>query len=494
METTMKRHNASCAPVPDFTRLQYFYGQVLSAQDFQKEQDYFREKLKLHNRCLHGYGVVCGLKINPEPIDPTCESDNDRKRVEVERQLALVREEIKAASDTGAKQSAKAKKTKPGKNTASETLDQMRARAEKLERELEELEKLCDAEEKRTRIEVECGMALDCEGNELIVRRPLTIDLLDALRQRPDQQAKYEWPRTLYVSICFCEQPVDPVRPVMPDSCGTSTACTYGKVRDSVQIKVSVDPPARDERCETCCETCADHCVLLARIYNFRPGRPLSHDQIHNAARRPVSLYEPATITGISWTQGAHYSSGAAEDLLNHMEVRFSRDVLISSITDGVVDMWVIEGGKTRHSGIYSLEVEYKLPPGPARTTDRLKFRYAGDENLDPGDRVLVTIRGGFILDECCRPVNGMNTGGRTPLIPGEEFSRFKRPSHFQGCISPPPGFGPWHSGAGSPGGANFESWFYIANDDHDNRSRDRHRGDDDRNRDYRNSQNREAS
>ena len=69
METTTKRHNASCAPVPDFTRLSYFYGQMLSAQDFQREQDYFREKLKLHNRCLHGYGVVCGLAVTPEPLD-----------------------------------------------------------------------------------------------------------------------------------------------------------------------------------------------------------------------------------------------------------------------------------------------------------------------------------------------------------------------------------------------------------------------------------------
>jgi hypothetical protein len=99
--------------------------------------------------------------------------------------------------------------------------------------------------------------------------------------------------------------------------------------------------------------------------------------------------------------------------------------------------------------------------------TDRLKFHYAGDENLDPGDRILITIRGGFILDRCCRPVNGINTGGRTPLIPDDHYKKFRRETKGERCASPPPGFGPWHSGVASPGGANFEGWFYVA--DHEN-------------------------
>src|SRR6185503_8317504 len=173
-----------------------------------------------------------------------------------------------------------------------------------------------------------------------------------------DRKAKYDWPRSLWISLCFCEQRIDPVRPVVPDLCGSSEACTYGKIRDSVQAKVSFERPERDERCETCCAGCADHCVLLARIDGFQPGRPLSDKQIHNEARRPVSLHEPTTITGISWTQGASYSPEDADDLLRHMEVRFSRDVLVSTITPGVVDMWVLEGGESQRAGVYYLEVE----------------------------------------------------------------------------------------------------------------------------------------
>ena len=55
----------------DFLRLRYFHGQLLDACDFQREQAYFVEKLRLRNRCLHGYGVACGLLVSPVPsADP----------------------------------------------------------------------------------------------------------------------------------------------------------------------------------------------------------------------------------------------------------------------------------------------------------------------------------------------------------------------------------------------------------------------------------------
>ena len=44
-------------------RLRYFTGQMLTAENFQLEQEYFREKSKLHNRSLHGFGIVSGLKV-----------------------------------------------------------------------------------------------------------------------------------------------------------------------------------------------------------------------------------------------------------------------------------------------------------------------------------------------------------------------------------------------------------------------------------------------
>lgn len=50
-----------------FKRVNYFHGMLLTEQDFQDEQAYLREKLKLHNR-LHGYGVVWGLTLKAKCI------------------------------------------------------------------------------------------------------------------------------------------------------------------------------------------------------------------------------------------------------------------------------------------------------------------------------------------------------------------------------------------------------------------------------------------
>lgn len=44
-------------------RVRYFPRQLLTADDMRCEQEYFREKLRRHNRYLHGWGVVCGCTV-----------------------------------------------------------------------------------------------------------------------------------------------------------------------------------------------------------------------------------------------------------------------------------------------------------------------------------------------------------------------------------------------------------------------------------------------
>lgn len=65
----------SCSPP---RRNRYFHGQLLSAKDFQDEQTYFRNKQCLHNRLLHGSGIVTGLAVSIH-----------RDRIRVESGLAL---------------------------------------------------------------------------------------------------------------------------------------------------------------------------------------------------------------------------------------------------------------------------------------------------------------------------------------------------------------------------------------------------------------------
>lgn len=46
-------------------RVSYFSGQLITADDMRAEQEYFRQKLRRHNRYLHGWGVVCGCEVIP---------------------------------------------------------------------------------------------------------------------------------------------------------------------------------------------------------------------------------------------------------------------------------------------------------------------------------------------------------------------------------------------------------------------------------------------
>lgn len=46
-----------------FERNRYFYGKLLSVDDFETEQRYMNDKRRLINRLLHGSGVVCGLQV-----------------------------------------------------------------------------------------------------------------------------------------------------------------------------------------------------------------------------------------------------------------------------------------------------------------------------------------------------------------------------------------------------------------------------------------------
>src|SRR3982074_1302527 len=44
-------------------RARFFRGKQLTPEDLELQQQYFREKLKRHNRILHGFGIVSGLKV-----------------------------------------------------------------------------------------------------------------------------------------------------------------------------------------------------------------------------------------------------------------------------------------------------------------------------------------------------------------------------------------------------------------------------------------------
>lgn len=420
-------HDPACDAMPDFTRLRYFHGQMLVAGDLQTEQNYFREKLKLLNRCLQGYGTVCGLKVVPVKDDSKYEPDYEAP-----------------ARPYGEQQE--------GGPYDDQQQQQHHHHHHR----------------RHSRVEIECGLALDCEGNELVVRQPIRVDLWHELTESERKQLaehieRDERPRPrVYVSICYCVEPLDPVRPVIPDACTAVSECVYSKLRDTVKVKVSLRRPEADHCHDNCCGKCKDKCLLLAMVL-FEKGKPI---EVRNDVRRWVTPYEPVTITGINWVHAAeNYSPNEARKILQRdgLTVQFSRPILPETINKGVFDVFVYQGGRGQHGGIYYLDGEVSV----TKDNRHIVFKYTARETLQNADRVFIVVRTDFILDRCCRPVDGNHTGGRVPLLPAfhENKPAAGMPEYATVCIDPPRRYGSWTSGNGTPGGV-FESWFYIEDRD----------------------------
>ena len=56
-----------CTGLGSLQRPRFFAGQLLTERELTTAQDYVRAKSRLHNRYLHGPGVVCGLEVSCHP-------------------------------------------------------------------------------------------------------------------------------------------------------------------------------------------------------------------------------------------------------------------------------------------------------------------------------------------------------------------------------------------------------------------------------------------
>jgi len=457
----------ACAPMPDFERLNYYYGQALGVDDFKTEQNYFLEKLRLYNRCFHGYGIVCGLEVTPAPTDDDCEDDILRRRRELEKAIGRIDARM-AELEEAAGQSEDPEKIK-------EALEKLQAEKEVLQRRLDELPD-CHPDKERVPavVCVNCGWALDCRGREIVVRQPQKVDLrslLSAEQWRQIKAGQYQGKGGVLIElrVCYCEQPTYPSRPVLTDTCAAVSKCVYGRTREGFQLRASLTPSQPDTRCGNCCEACDEECIVLAQI-RWDPSAPVTWEAIEWGPRRNFSLYPPTVITGVSWLHGARYTPDQAKMVLgtekskaprtDGIEVVFSRPVYAETLQPGVVDLWRIQGGGGLAGVISHIEGSYVDKPDTGLIS-AFKYRDDSGETLNSGDRVLIIIRGNFILDSCCRPLDGEHVGGRVP-----QLEAYRNDEIDEESLPPVPPcvqarHQPWTSGNNRPG-ATFESWFFI--------------------------------
>jgi hypothetical protein len=447
-----------CAQFPELTRMNYFYGQMLGPRDFLAEQAYHRAKHLLINRCLHGYGVVCGLLVALVPTDEPCPDSKDDKRRAIEEKIAAVEAELNKLDAAG---------------TTGERLTELEAELEDLRR---QRDALGNAEGYRDhaghkpkklkhKLKLTCGLAIDPSGHEIVAGHEATIEL-DAYLSDSDRERIAQQHCVIYVSICYAECGFEPVRPAAMDACQITPGCQNARIRESYRIAISLERPEADDRCEFCCTGSCDTCVLLAAIH-VRSGHPIKPEDVDNSVRRPFGTYAPTVITGINWHHGGIYSPQDAEALLGTgsnqggLEIRFSRPIHVNSIKPGVVELLSFAGGRGVAGEITHITGRFvDLPPNGM--VNRILYRDTTDERPRPGDRILVIVRCDFLLDACCRAVDGNHIGGRVPYIGPENANDDSTDGDEpEPCSMMPGRGGAWTSGNGVAGGS-FESWFFI--------------------------------
>jgi hypothetical protein len=304
------------------------------------------------------------------------------------------------------------------------------------------------------------GIAIDCCGRLVVLREAYHCRLhrlLGAVEREALRDGK-----VLYLSIEHVERPVRPTRG-LAEVCDPMTGTQYGRIRDEARVVVSLERP-KHRNCDTCLDPCPDPRVLLASVRLADPARPATA-VARAELRRLLARHELATITDVGWVHGGRYERRQADRLLsNGFGLRFSRPISVASLQEGVVDLVIYEGGAGRRDALYFKAVDLEWAPDTTFVTE-VFVKVSQPESYQAGDRIHLSVRCDFLLDECCRAVSGAHLGGGVPF--DEALARGKVNHPAAGklvCSDPPDRSGPWRSGNGVEGGF-FESWIMIVAD-----------------------------
>jgi hypothetical protein len=229
--------------------------------------------------------------------------------------------------------------------------------------------------------------------------------------------------------------------------------------------------------------------VWLAKL-SFKGAPHPILERVDNTIRRPISTYLPTRIAAVNWLHTGIYEEALAECLLqdgltisftapldeqsikNH-EVHFSDDPDDEReiTTNDLVEVWLCDEHRVGHASPQILQSQIDII---SPTQIKIKVK---PTRLTPPQRVLITFRADFVLDTCCRPVDGNHLGGCVPYG-GWDHGERTRETHYHRTVTEykqrfrlPDSCQTWHehrpptSGNGTPGG-DFQSWFYVVVDE----------------------------
>ncbi len=302
-----------------------------------------------------------------------------------------------------------------------------------------------------TEVIVMPGAALDCVGNEIVVRHPRPVFVADcsttaswtAARSPRHRLPDAVLPRRARSTRCGrCSRTAasprraastaassratgsarpptapTPVRTASPAAAPAAT-CAWSSRRSTTS--------ARPSRCGPSSSTCPAaggwRCTLHHdHGHQLGARRDLPEGRRQRAARRRLA------VPPLAWRPRRHAAARRRRADRSRVRCRPVGSRLTTS--------------RATSSG-------YR-PPAWSRT---VTYRRTTGETLQYGDRLVVTLRGDFVLDECCRALDGNHVGGGVPVTDAAYEP-----------IEPPPDTGcpPRPSGNGAEGG-DFVSWILV--------------------------------
>jgi hypothetical protein len=393
---------------PVLERNRYYTGKFMTARDFQCEQEYTRSRQQLHNRLLHGWGVACGLEVQPHRR-PDCRSKS---------------------------------------------------------------------------VIVQAGVAFDCCGREVILEKELAFEVprTKPAESRPAEaqpQQEYqtkepavrreEWLLCLF----YAETPIEFTPALYTESGCETEGEQANRVRDGASLRLlrlaDVDESCWQrgkhhrkyrEDCDDQAPGPAGSCLepdcpcgkgIPLALLSFDRDRDDDPILIDTSGRRrlPVPADFLTHIVGTNWEHGGQMTLAHLRDTLNgRLEIRFDRKIRPASENRGVgVSEYTFQvqfGGA--QEDVRFLPFPYREPPilvDDHIATFRIDPRYLDMASRDDlkDKMVYITLKCDFIIDCLGIPVDGAHLGGTLPT----------------------------HSGRM---GGDFQSWFYVTEEDEDGRSK----------------------
>jgi hypothetical protein len=329
-----------------------------------------------------------------------------------------------------------------------------------------EVEQHWNPECRRDRVIVRCGMAIDCCGREVVVRRDV-VSAQIPWKERPGQeQGKPDESYVLVLCLKYRECLTEKVPVLYSTTACSNPAMEDGRIREGYELEwhwIKIDDlakygwddprgcapphdydkdaygkpaqPTADQRCSDedgkhpCCLELPcppHHCILLAVIRALQPEEMSGDHQIDQSGRRSLAqAREHLThICWINWEHGGRVKSNAPRALI----VRFDRELFVETQPHhypgprGINERtFVVQyGEQAERRQIEDLDfVAYRRPP--YLMADRRTAVYEFDKPFRAyRDHVIhVTLRCDFIIDCRKHPVDGNHLAGRLPTGDG---------------------------------------------------------------------------